>query len=58
MVSGLFKVTERLYQVRGLDLSNMTIIEGDRGVIVIDLWSPRRPPRRPSSCSGTGRESR
>jgi len=36
MVSGLFKVTERLYQVRGLDLSNMTIIEGDRGLIVID----------------------
>ena len=36
MVSGLFKVTDRLYQVRGLDLSNMTIIEGDRGLIVID----------------------
>jgi alkyl sulfatase BDS1-like metallo-beta-lactamase superfamily hydrolase len=33
---GLFQVTERVYQVRGLDLSNMTLVEGDRGVIVID----------------------
>src|ERR1700758_2679000 len=28
-INGLFKVTERVYQVRGLDISNMTIIEGD-----------------------------
>ena len=35
-VSGLFKVTERVYQLRGLDLANMTIVEGDNGVIVID----------------------
>ncbi|MFF1713105.1 alkyl/aryl-sulfatase [Streptomyces sp. NPDC058268] len=33
---GLYKVTERVYQVRGLDLSNMTLIEGDTGVVVID----------------------
>ena len=33
---GLFEVTRGIYQVRGLDLSNMTIVEGDRGVIVID----------------------
>jgi alkyl sulfatase BDS1-like metallo-beta-lactamase superfamily hydrolase len=33
---GLFEVTDGIYQVRGLDLSNMTIVEGDRGVIVID----------------------
>lgn len=33
---GLYRVTERVYQVRGLDLSNMTIVEGERGVIVID----------------------
>ena len=36
MVAGLFKVVDRVYQVRGLDLSNMTIIEGDKGVILID----------------------
>ncbi len=35
-VNGLFKVTERVYQVRGLDLSNLTIIEGDSGLILID----------------------
>ncbi|GAA4933522.1 alkyl sulfatase BDS1-like metallo-beta-lactamase superfamily hydrolase [Nonomuraea thailandensis] len=33
---GLFEVTEGIYQVRGLDLSNMTLVEGERGVVVID----------------------
>jgi alkyl sulfatase BDS1-like metallo-beta-lactamase superfamily hydrolase len=33
---GLYEVTDGIYQVRGLDLSNMTLVEGDRGVIVID----------------------
>ncbi|MFD8733603.1 alkyl/aryl-sulfatase [Streptomyces sp. NPDC059618] len=33
---GLFEVTEGVYQVRGFDLSNMTIVEGERGVLVID----------------------
>jgi alkyl sulfatase BDS1-like metallo-beta-lactamase superfamily hydrolase len=33
---GLFEVTPGIYQVRGLDLSNMTLVEGDDGVIVID----------------------
>ncbi|MFC9560884.1 alkyl/aryl-sulfatase [Agromyces sp. NPDC056965] len=33
---GLYEVVEGVYQVRGLDLSNMTIVEGDTGVIVID----------------------
>jgi alkyl sulfatase BDS1-like metallo-beta-lactamase superfamily hydrolase len=33
---GLYEVTEGIYQVRGLDLSNMTLVEGDQGVIVID----------------------
>jgi len=35
-IQGLFEVTPGIYQVRGLDLSNMTIVEGDTGVIVID----------------------
>lgn len=35
-INGLFKVTERVYQVRGLDLANLTIIEGDSGLILID----------------------
>ncbi|MCD0448916.1 MBL fold metallo-hydrolase [Actinocorallia sp. API 0066] len=33
---GLYEVTEGIYQVRGLDLSNMTLVEGERGVVVID----------------------
>ena len=33
---GLYEVVEGIYQVRGLDLSNITFVEGDTGVIVID----------------------
>jgi alkyl sulfatase BDS1-like metallo-beta-lactamase superfamily hydrolase len=33
---GLYEVVEGIYQVRGLDLSNISFIEGDTGVIVID----------------------
>jgi alkyl sulfatase BDS1-like metallo-beta-lactamase superfamily hydrolase len=33
---GLYEVTGGIYQVRGLDLSNMTLVEGEQGVIVID----------------------
>ncbi|HEA67420.1 MAG TPA: MBL fold metallo-hydrolase [Desulfobacterales bacterium] len=36
MKNGLFKVTDRVYQVRGYDLSNISFIEGDTGWIVID----------------------
>lgn len=35
-IAGLFQVTDRVYQVRGYDLSNISIIEGDTGLIVID----------------------
>ncbi|SQI95665.1 hydrolase [Klebsiella oxytoca] len=35
-ISGLFEVTEGVYQIRNLDLSNMTIIEGKEGVTVVD----------------------
>ncbi|WP_435201268.1 alkyl/aryl-sulfatase [Janibacter sp. GS2] len=33
---GLYEVVEGIYQVRGFDLSNITFIEGDTGIIVID----------------------
>ncbi|BDZ54960.1 hypothetical protein GCM10025870_20330 [Agromyces marinus] len=33
---GLFEVVEGIYQVRGMDLSNVSFIEGDTGVIVVD----------------------
>ena len=36
MLHGLFRVTERIYQVRGFDVSNITFIESDSGLIVID----------------------
>jgi len=36
MQHGLFEVVPGVYQVRGLDIANMTLIEGKRGVIVVD----------------------
>lgn len=35
-IHGLFQVCERMYQVRGFDIANITIIEGDSGLILID----------------------
>jgi alkyl sulfatase BDS1-like metallo-beta-lactamase superfamily hydrolase len=35
--NGLYKVTDRIYQVRGFDISNMTIVEGDSKIIIIDV---------------------
>jgi alkyl sulfatase BDS1-like metallo-beta-lactamase superfamily hydrolase len=34
--AGLFKVVDGIYQVCGLDISNVTFIEGDTGVTVMD----------------------
>jgi alkyl sulfatase BDS1-like metallo-beta-lactamase superfamily hydrolase len=34
--AGLYEVSEGVYQIRGFDLSNMTLIEGRTGVIVVD----------------------
>lgn len=33
---GLYKVVDRMYQVRTADLSNITIVEGDTGLIIFD----------------------
>jgi len=38
-IHGLFEVTDRVYQVRGFDMANMTIIEGDTALIIIDTLS-------------------
>ena len=38
---GLFEVTSGVYQVRGYDVSNMTIIEGTTGRIVVDPLTTR-----------------
>lgn len=34
--TGLFEVTKGIYQVRGLDISNITFIEAPKGVIIMD----------------------
>ncbi len=36
MQGGLYKVVDGLYQVRNADLSNLTIYEGEDGIIVVD----------------------
>jgi alkyl sulfatase BDS1-like metallo-beta-lactamase superfamily hydrolase len=36
MLTGLFKVTDNIYQVRNFDLSNITFVRGDTGWIVFD----------------------
>jgi linear primary-alkylsulfatase len=36
MNHGIFEVVPGVYQVRGLDIANMTLIEADTGVIVVD----------------------
>ena len=35
-IHGLFEVVEGVYQVRGYDLANMTVIRGDTGLILVD----------------------
>ena len=60
---GLYEVTDGIYQVRGLDLSNMTLVEGDDGRHrdrPADLEARRPPPRWRSTAStaATGRSPR
>ncbi len=38
---GLFKVTDGVYQLRGFDIANMTLIEGKTGWIVVDPLSAK-----------------
>ncbi len=38
---GLFKVSDGIYQVRGFDIANMTLIEGKTGWIVVDTLTCR-----------------
>jgi len=40
-IHGLFEVTPGIYQLRGFDLANMTLIEGDTGWIVVDPLTTR-----------------
>ena len=38
---GLFKVTDGIYQLRGFDIANMTLIEGRTGWIIVDPLTAR-----------------
>ena len=38
---GLFKVTDGIYQLRGFDLANMTLVQGKTGWIVVDTLTCR-----------------
>lgn len=42
---GLFKVSDRVYQVRGFDIANITFVRGDTGWIVIDPLTMRETAR-------------
>lgn len=44
-ISGLYQVTDGVYQIRNLDLSNMTIIEGKKGITIIDPLLSEEPAR-------------
>ena len=45
-LAGLCKVVDRLYQVRNTDIASLTIIEGERGLIIIDPVRRQRSWRR------------
>ncbi|MBU4315817.1 MAG: MBL fold metallo-hydrolase [Proteobacteria bacterium] len=40
-INGLFEVTPGIYQVRGFDLANMTLIQGKTGWIIVDPLTTR-----------------
>jgi len=39
--AGLFQVTDGVWQLRGFDLANMTLIEGEQGWIIVDPLTAR-----------------
>ena len=40
-IHGLFEITPGVYQVRGYDLANMSIIRGEKGWIVVDVLTTK-----------------
>ncbi|MBP8053621.1 MAG: MBL fold metallo-hydrolase, partial [Burkholderiaceae bacterium] len=50
---GLFKVTDGVYQLRGFDIANMTLIEGKTGWIVVD---PLTAPETSSAALAFARQ--
>ncbi len=52
--NGLFEVAEGIYQVRGLDVSNVSFIRGKGGWIVVDLLPVPVRARDATSDSASG----
>src|SRR5208337_4323290 len=44
MEAGLYEVVPGVYQVRGADLSNLTIVEGENGITIYDPLISGKPP--------------
>ena len=44
-ITGLYKVADGIYQVRGLDLANITFVRGEKGWIVFDPVTSRETAR-------------
>ncbi|MFA4824473.1 MAG: alkyl sulfatase dimerization domain-containing protein [Methanoregula sp.] len=44
-IHGLFMVSPGIYQIRGFDMSSMTLVKGDTGWIIIDPLSSVEPAR-------------
>ena len=60
---GLYKVVDGVYQVRNNDIANLTIIEGDGGLVIVDCMAAGReraaghgdvPPARQRQAGGRG----
>src|SRR3954453_4887295 len=56
-VQGLFEVVPGIYQIRGLDLSNMTMVEGEGASWSSARWSRRRRRRPRSGSTGSNPET-
>ena len=48
-IHGLFKVTEGVFQLRGYDLANISIIEGDTGIILVDPLTSKQTAQKAMS---------
>jgi len=45
-IHGLFEVTQGIYQLRGFDLANMTLIDGEKGWIIVDTLTAKETAAR------------
>ncbi|MFI6679904.1 hypothetical protein [Kribbella sp. NPDC050470] len=52
-IDGLFEVVPGIYQVRGMDLSNTTLVEGEEGIVVSTRCCRWRPARPRSRCTAS-----